>query len=140
MNGKIRHSGVIDSIAEGVVKVRILQQSACAACKVAGYCHASESKEKLVDISCDNAAAYHLGQEVVVSASQQVAFRAVLLGFGAPLFILVVVLAVVLRLTGSEVTAAISAMGSLVLYYAVLWLLRGQIGRRVSFEIEELKK
>lgn len=138
MNDKIRHSGVIDSIAGGVVKVRILQQSACAACKVAGYCHASESKEKLVDVSCDNVAAYRLGQEVVVTASQQVAARAVLLGFGLPLFILVVVLFVVLRLTGNEGTAALSAMGALVPYYAVLWLLRGQIGRRVSFEIEEI--
>lgn len=140
MNDKIRHSGVIDSIAGGVVKVRILQQSACAACKVAGYCHASESKEKLVDVSCDDAAAYRLGQEVVVTASQQVAARAVLLGFGLPLFILVVVLFVVLRLTCNEGTAALSAMGALVPYYAVLWLLRGQIGRRVSFEIEEINK
>ena len=140
MNDKIRHSGVVDSIAEGVVKVRILQQSACAACKVAGYCHASESKEKLVSVCCNNVAAYRPGQEVVVTASQQVAVRAVLLGFGLPLLILVVVLVVVLRLTGSEGTAALSGLGALVPYYAVLWLLRGQIGRRVSFEIEELNK
>ena len=139
MNDKIRHSGVVDSIAEGVVNVRILQQSACAACKVAGYCHASESKEKLVSVCCNTVAALHPGQEVVVTASRQVAARAVLLGFGVPLLILVAVLVVVLRLTGNEGTAALSALGALVPYYAVLWLLRGRIGRRVSFEIEKVK-
>ena len=139
MNDKIRHSGVVDSIAEGVVTVRILQQSACAACKVAGYCHASESKEKLVSVCCNTVAALRPGQEVVVTASRQVADRAVLLGFGVPLLILVAVLVVVLRLTGNEGTAAMSALGALVPYYAVLWLLRARIGRRVSFEIEEVK-
>ena len=107
---------------------------------MAGYCHASESKEKLVSVCCNNVAAYRPGQEVVVTASQQVAVRAVLLGFGLPLLILVVVLVIVLRLTGNEGMAALSGLGALVPYYAVLWLLRRQISRRVSFEIEELNK
>ena len=47
MSNKIRHEGVIDSIDEGCVHVRILQTSACAACKVAGYCNAAEAKEKI---------------------------------------------------------------------------------------------
>ena len=140
MNDKIRHSGVIDSIAEGVVKVRILQQSACAACKVAGYCHASESKEKLVSVCCNNVAAYRPGQEVVVTASRQVAFRATLLAFIVPLIILMVALVVAIRVTGSEAVAALSALGTLMLWYSLLWLLRSKISSQVSFEIEELKR
>ena len=119
MNDKIRHSGVVDSIAEGVVKVRILQQSACAACKVAGYCHASESKEKLVSVCCNNVAAYRPGQEVVVTASRQVAFRATLLAFILPLIILMVALVVAIRVTGSEAVAALSALGTLMLWYSL---------------------
>lgn len=140
MNDKIRHSGVVDSIAEGVVKVRILQQSACAACKVAGYCHASESKEKLVSVCCNNVAAYRPGQEVVVTASRQVAFRATLLAFILPLIILMVALVVAIRVTGSEAVAALSALGTLMLWYSLLWLLRSKISSQVSFEIEELKR
>ena len=140
MNDKIRHSGVVDSIAEGVVKVRILQQSACAACKVAGYCHASESKEKLVSVCCNNVAAYRPGQEVVVTASRQVAFRATLLAFIVPLIILMVALVVAIRVTGSEAVAALSALGTLMLWYSLLWLLRSKISSQVSFEIEELKR
>ena len=50
MSAKISHSGIVASISKGCVQVRILQTSACAACKVAGHCNASESKEKIVDV------------------------------------------------------------------------------------------
>ena len=137
MSNKIRHSGVVDSVGEGCVVVRILQTSACAACKVAGHCNASESKEKLVEVYCADSAAYRMGQEVVVSASREVANRALLLGFGVPFLLLVIVLIVVLRLSGNEAVAALSAVGALVPYYLLLWLLRDAIARRVSFQIEE---
>ena len=139
MNDRIRHSGVVDSIAGRVVRVRILQQSACAACKVAGHCHASESKEKLVEVCSDGGAVFRPGQEVVVTASRQVAMHAVLLGFCVPLFILLAVLVPVLRLTDSEGVAALTSLGALMTYYAVLWLLRSRISRRVSFQIEEVR-
>lgn len=138
MSNKIRHAGIIDSIVDGGVQVRILQTSACAACKVAGHCNASEAKEKLVDVRCANSAAFHAGQEVVVTASRDVANRALLLGFGLPFLILVVVLALMLRFTGNEAVAALSALGALVPYYLTLWLLRDSISRRVSFQIEEI--
>ena len=118
------------------MRVRILQTSACAACKVASHCNASESKEKMVDVVCENGAAYEKGQQVVVSASRQVANQALLLGFGVPFLLLVGVLFVVLRLSGNEGVAALSGLAALVPYYLLLWLLRDRIGRRVSFQIE----
>ena len=53
MSTKISHSGIVESIEDGCVKVRIVQTSACAACKVAGYCNAADSKEKSVDVFGD---------------------------------------------------------------------------------------
>jgi sigma-E factor negative regulatory protein RseC len=138
MSNKIKHAGIVDSIADGRVKVRILQTSACAACKVAGHCHASEAKEKIIDVRSNGTVAYREGQEVVVTASRDVANRALLMGFGFPFLILVVMLFVVMRLTGNEAVAALSALGSLVPYYLLLWLLRDSISRRVSFQIEEI--
>ena len=55
MNNRISHSGIVDSVVDGCVTVRILQTSAGAACKVASHCNASESKEKLVDVRCSDA-------------------------------------------------------------------------------------
>ena len=136
MSEKIKHSGVVEEVTEGRVVVRILQTSACAACKVAGHCNASEAKEKLVDVRCADASAYQVGQSVVVSTSRDVANRALLLGFGLPFVVLVGVLFAVLRLTGDEGLAALSGLGALAPYYLLLWLLRDRIGRRVSFQIE----
>jgi len=136
MSQRISHSGVIDRIEEGCVKVRILQTSACASCKVAGHCNASESKVKIVDVFCGDTSAYRVGQEVVVSASRDVAGRALFLGFGVPFILLVGVLVVVLWLSASEGLAALSAIGALVPYYLLLWLFRGRIQQHISFQLE----
>lgn len=137
MSNKISHPGVVDGIEGDCVKVRIVQTSACAACKVAAHCNASESKEKLVDVFGCDTAKYATGQEVVVSASREVANRAILLGFGLPLLLLIGVLLMVLRWTGDEGMAALASLGVLVPYYIVLWLLRDSIRQRVAFRIEE---
>lgn len=133
---KISHSGIIESIAEGCVKVRILQTSACAACKIAGHCNASESKEKIVEVFTDHTGGYSLGQEVVVCASRNVANKALLLGFGVPFLLLVGVLVLVLRVTGNEGVAALSGLLALVPYYFVLYLFRSRIREQLSFYIE----
>lgn len=133
---KISHSGIIESIAEGCVKVRILQTSACAACKIAGHCNASESKEKIVEVFTDHIGGYFLGQEVVVCASRDVANKALLLGFGVPFLVLVGVLVLVLRVTGNEGVAALSGLLALVPYYFVLYLFRSRIREQLSFYIE----
>ena len=137
MSNKISHLGVVDSIEGNCVKVRIIQTSACAACKVATHCTASASKVKMVDVFGCDTAKYKAGQEVVVSASREVANRAILLGFGLPLLLLIGVLLMVLRWTGDEGTAAMASLGALVPYYIVLWLLRDSIRQQVSFRIEE---
>ncbi len=136
MSNTIRHKGVVAAVDGPHVQVSIVQMSACAACKVASVCHASEMKEKLVDV---NMAGHRLqvGDEVVVMASMQTAGRALLLGFGYPLALMLVVF-VIARWAGcSEPVAALAMMGSLVPYYIILWCLRGRLARQLTFTIEK---
>jgi sigma-E factor negative regulatory protein RseC len=136
MSNKIKHSGVVENILGDSVQVRIVQTSACAACKVAGYCNASESKEKLVDVYHADTRNLRVGDVVTVTASTQVAAQALLLGFGLPFVVLVAVLIAVLLITGNEGAAALSGLGALVPYYAVLFLFRNRIRDKLSFSIE----
>ncbi len=136
MNQRIRHSGVVESIEEGCVHVRIVQTSSCAACKVAGYCNAAESKEKMIDVYCDAVADYKVGQQVTVSTSEQVAVKALLWAFGVPFVLLLAMLILVLLLTGNEGWAALGALAILVPYYAILWLLRDKMREQLAFTIE----
>ena len=137
MGTKISHSGIVESISDRCVQVRILQTSACAACKVAGHCHASESKEKIVDVlNVRDVARLKVGDSVTVCASRDVANRALLLGFGLPFLILVSVLLIALRLLPDEGLAALTALLALVPYYGVLYLLRDKIRQKMAFSIE----
>lgn len=132
----ISHSGIVESVTDGCVKVRILQASACGSCKVAGHCHAAESKEKIVEVCCRDAAAYTSGQKVTVSTTGDVANHALLLGFGVPFLVLVGVLVMVLLLTDNEGLAALSGLVALVPYYGVLYLCRDHIRRQLTFYLE----
>ena len=136
MSNKISHPGVVDSIEGDCVKVRIVQTSACAACKVASHCHASESKEKIIDVFCSDSTDYEVGQNVTVWASRDVANRALLLGFGLPFLVLILALVLVLKLTGNEGLAAISALLSLMPYYLIVWLCRQKIQSKIAFHLK----
>ena len=136
MQARISHSGIVETVTEACVRVRILQTSACAACKVAGHCNASESKEKIVDVFCRDTAKYETGQEVTVWASKDVANKALLLGFGLPFLLLLGVLVAVLYFTDNEGLAALAALSSLIPYYFLLWLWRDSIRQKISFHLE----
>ena len=139
MGAKISHSGIVESISDECVKVRILQTSACAGCKVASHCHASESKEKIVDVlNMSDTSRLKVGDDVMVIASRDVANRSLLLGFGIPLLILVGALLFVLQLTGNEGFAALSGLLALIPYYLIIWLCRKKIQQQLAFSIETI--
>lgn len=136
MSNTIKHNGVVDGVEEGCVRVRILQSSACSACKVASHCNASETKEKIIEVQVADAVKYQLGDSVVVVADTAVGFRANLYGYLLPLLLMVVVLVAVLKITQSEGYAAVSALGILIPYYIGLYLLRNKLRNKLSFSLE----
>lgn len=136
MSNKIKHAGVVDGVEGECVRVRILQSSACSACKVAAHCNASETKEKIIDVMDTDASHYQKGDQVMVVADTAVGFRASLYGYLLPLILMVVTLVGVLAATHSEGLAALSALGILVPYYVLLFLMRNKLRNRLSFTLE----
>ena len=136
MSNKIKHAGVVDGVEGECVRVRILQSSACSACKVAAHCNASETKEKIIDVMDADASHYQKGDQVMVVADTAVGFRASLYGYLLPLVLMVVTLVGVLAATHSEGWAALSALGILIPYYVLLFLMRNKLRNRLSFSLE----
>lgn len=136
MSNKIKHNGVVDGVEEGCVRVRILQSSACSACKVAAHCNASETKEKIIEVQVADADRYQRGDSVIVVADTAVGFRASLYGYLLPLILMVVSLVAVLKITQLEGYAAMSALGILIPYYIGLYLLRNKLRNKLSFSLE----
>ena len=140
MSNKISHSGIIEHILDDCIKVRIVHTSACAACKVAAHCNASESKEKIVDVlHVHDTTSLKVGDPVMVSVTRDVASHALLLGFGLPFVVMVTVLVLALYLTGNEGVAALYGIGALIPYYFVLWLFRDSIRQKLAFQLETIK-
>lgn len=136
MSNKIKHTGIVDEVEGNCVHVRILQSSACSGCKVAAHCNASETKEKVIDVVTADARNYQRGDNVVVVADSAVGFKASLYGYLLPLLLMVVTLIALLAITKSEGIAALSAIGVLVPYFLMVYLLRNQIKNKLNFEIQ----
>lgn len=138
MNDTISHKGVIQSVSEKCVEVRIIHSSACSSCTVARHCNASETKVKVIEIhDCDTWQNLIPGQEVIVSASRRVAGMALMLGFGLPLVIMLAVIAAVYAATSDEAAAALSGLCALIPYYIMLYMNRNNIAGKVAFQIEK---
>lgn len=135
MTDKIKHSGIVESIADGCMRVRIIQTSACAACKVASHCSASEKKEKIVEVY-NYPATCREGDEVTVVASSRVGMNAVLMGFGVPFMILVTALYITSRFTTNEALMGLVSLCCLVPYYILLYVVRDKIREKFAFSIE----
>ena len=137
MNNSIRHSGVVESAVDGCVRVRIVQTSACASCKIASHCNAFEQKEKVIDVFDSQASeVYKRGDNVVVMISQRVGMNAVLVGFVLPFLVLVLALFITLNITGKESLAALISLCALLPYYLCVYFCRRRLRKKLSFTIE----
>jgi len=118
------------------VKVRILQISGCSSCKAKGFCNASESKEKVIDVYQCELRGRHVGDDVTVSADISVGYFSVMLGFGLPLILLIAVIFGVSLFTKNDVLGALFGLGVLIPYYFILWVLRDKIRKKILFKID----
>ncbi|MBO4442039.1 MAG: SoxR reducing system RseC family protein [Bacteroidaceae bacterium] len=135
MGTDIRHEGVVNSIEGQKVTVRILQTSACSGCQASRICRAAESKEKVVEVDMTDMDGLSVGQTVVVAGAESLGMKAVAFAFGLPLLLLLAALITAVSVTGSERVAVAAAIGILVPYYIVLFMLRNRIKKDFQFRI-----
>ena len=140
----IKHDGIVIAVnSDGTVRVRIVQTSACAACKAKAMCASAESKEKeILALFVGEEAKRRegerqdikLGDEVVVMVQQKMGWKAILLAYMLPFIVMMTVVAIGNGLLGirEEVigTAALCAMG---VYYIVLGFFKDKIQKDFSF-------
>ena len=156
----IKHNGIIIAMNEdGTALVRIVQTSACVACKAKAMCASAESVEKEMrvvllgeneKVKTENNSTqsyttlhnptqpYHVGDEVEVMVQQKMGWKAVVLAYLLPFFVMLAVVAVGSGIgnrisgIGEEVigTAALCAMA---VYYIVLGLFKDKLQKEFSF-------
>ena len=133
----IKHRGIVEKIDGSHIVVRIVQTSACSACSAKGLCNASESKEKQIDVYEVNLA-YRIGEEVILCGTTSMGMKAVFLAFGIPVFLLLAALFVTMRVTdGDSLLSAVIALGAVIPYYLVIYLMKDKLNKTFSFVIEK---
>jgi sigma-E factor negative regulatory protein RseC len=140
----IKHDGIVIAVnGDGTVRVRIVQTSACAACKAKAMCASAESKEKeILALFVGEEAKRRegerqdikIGDEVVVMVQQKMGWKAILLAYMLPFIVMMTVVAIgngLLSIREEVIgTAALCAMG---VYYIVLGFFKDKIQKDFSF-------
>ena len=144
----IKHDGIIIALNEdGTALVRIVQTSACAACKAKAMCASAESAEKEMTVVLLGDEQWAVGNEMEVMVQQKMGWKAVVLAYLLPFFVMLAVMFIgngllamgdgATGLLGDEAkreavlgTVALCAMA---LYYLVLGMFKDKLQKEFSF-------
>ena len=142
----IKHDGIIIALNEdGTALVRIVQTSACAACKAKAMCASAESAEKEMTVVLlgengkvktenDSTQSYHVGDTVEVMVQQKMGWKAVMLAYLLPFFVMLAVMFIgnAIWAVREEILGTV-ALCAMALYYLVLGLFKDKLQKEFSF-------
>ena len=151
----IKHDGIIIALNEdGTALVRIVQTSACATCKAKAMCASAESveKEMTVQLTVDSLQ-LTVGDAVEVMVQQKMGWKAVVLAYLLPFFVMLAVMFVGDGLLAMgdgllamgdgqlamgdgakrEAVLGTVALCAMALYYLVLGMFKDKLQKEFSF-------
>ena len=151
----IKHDGIIIALnGDGTARVRIVQTSACAACKAKAMCASAESveKEMTVQLTVDSLQ-LTVGDAVEVMVQQKMGWKAVVLAYLLPFFVMLAVMFVGDGLLAMgdgllamgdgqlamgdgakrEAVLGTVALCAMALYYLVLGMFKDKLQKEFSF-------
>lgn len=131
----ISHKGVVQSIANNIVKVSIINMSACSSCHAKGACSASDMQEKIIDAN-SGGRAYNVGDQVVLVGKESMGFKALFLGYLLPFLLVLITLIVGTSISLKESVAGLVALATLIPYYGGLYIFKDKIKKSFIFEIQ----
>ena len=132
----ISHEGVVTKIADDELEIKILAQSACAACHAKSACGMGEQAEKILTVPRPKDKDFALGQRVNVRMAIGQGNKAAILAYLLPILLLLAVLFTCLGLGLNDGLSALISIVALIPYYIVLYLKRDQLKKRFEFSIE----
>ena len=118
----ISHEGVVAKITDDELEIKILAQSACAACHAKSACGMGEQVEKILTVPRPKGRDFALNQKVNVRMAIGQGNKAAILAYLIPIVLLLAVLFVCLGLGMNEGLAALVSIVALVPYYLVIYL------------------
>jgi sigma-E factor negative regulatory protein RseC len=131
---EIEHAGIVSGIGDGAITVKITAHPACSSCHASGVCNASGSVDKYFKLPFQEGISN--GQNVRIITSLSTGFRALMLGYLYPLLVLLISLIVLLAAGINEVWAGLCSISLTIVYYLLLYRLRGRIEKTINFTLK----
>ena len=131
----IKHDGIIIALNEdGTALVRIVQTSACAACKAKAMCASAESAEKEMTVMLLGDGQWAVGNEVEVMVQQKMGWKAVVLAYLLPFFVMLAVMFIgnAIWAVREEILGTV-ALCAMAVYYLVLGMFKDKLQKEFSF-------
>ena len=131
----IKHDGIIIALNEdGTALVRIVQTSACAACKAKAMCASAESAEKEMTVVLLGDGQWAVGDTVEVMAQQKMGWKAVVLAYLLPFFVMLAVMLIgnAIWAVREEILGTV-ALCAMAVYYLVLGMFKDKLQKEFSF-------
>ena len=132
----ISHEGVITKITNDELEIKILAQSACAACHAKSACGMGEQAEKILTIPRPKDKELSPGQRVNVRMAIGQGNKAAILAYLIPIILLLAVLFVCLGLGLGEGLSALFGIIAMIPYYIVLYLRRDNLKQKFEYSVE----
>ena len=133
----ISHEGVVTKISEDELEIKILAQSACAACHAKSACGMGEQAEKTLTVPRPKGKDFVINQKVNVKMTIGQGNKAAVLAYLVPIILLLTVLFVCLGLGMKDSLAALASIVALIPYYIVLYLQRDKLKKKFDYTIED---
>jgi sigma-E factor negative regulatory protein RseC len=132
----ISHEGVVTKITDDELEIKILAQSACAACHAKSACGMGEQAEKKLTVPRPQGKDFALNQKVNVKMAIGQGNKAAVLAYLIPILLLLAVLFLCLGLGMNEGLAALISIVALIPYYIVLYLRRDKLKQKFDYIVE----
>ena len=128
--------GIIESVNDNRITVRIDRGSACGHCSAQGLCNLAESTERIIEVNSSNEL-YSVGEWVQVTMSRSMGNKAILLGYFIPFILLISTLLILSAFGLPDWITGLVSLLILVPYYIVIYIFRERLRRTFSFSIHK---
>ena len=135
-NETISHEGIVTKITDDELEIKILAQSACAACHAKSACGMGEQAEKILTVPRPKDKEFALMQKVNVKMAINQGNTAAILAYLIPIILLLAVLFVCLGLGFGEGLSALISIVALIPYYIILYLRREKLRQKFEYILE----
>lgn len=135
MKEHVSHPGIVVGITDKDLEIEILTSSACGSCGIKSACGMSEMKEKRLTVPLPEDREFIVGQPVSIVMNASQGNKAALFAYFIPTLLLVAIIMILSNLSIKEWLAALIGIGSIAVYYLILYFFRDKLRDEFKYEI-----